>query len=86
MWRRLDLAITVNASIANLCGAMGRQDWILVPTAIDFRWLQGWYPTVKVFRQNYHQWEPVIAEVIEQLKVRAEDHVQRQALSIALPS
>jgi len=61
---------------------MERQDWVLVPTAIDFRWLHGRYPTMKAFRHAYRQWEPVIDEVIEQLKVRAEDYAK--ACSITL--
>ncbi|MBV9387480.1 MAG: hypothetical protein JOZ78_13760 [Chroococcidiopsidaceae cyanobacterium CP_BM_ER_R8_30] len=39
----------------------------------DFRWQQGWLSIVKIFRQNYPQWEPVLDEVIEQLKVRIEN-------------
>jgi hypothetical protein len=54
---RLDLVITVDTSVAHLAGAMGKEVWVLLPHAPDFRWMLGrsdspWYPTMKLFRQQ----------------------------------
>jgi hypothetical protein len=53
----LDLVISVDTSIANLAGAMGKRVWTLVPFICDFRWLDAredspWYPTMRLFRQT----------------------------------
>jgi hypothetical protein len=52
----LDLAITVDASVAHLAGAMENPVWILSRFAGCWRWLvdradSPWYPTARVFRQ-----------------------------------
>jgi len=72
----LDLVISIDTSVANLCGAMGRHDWVLTANIEDYRWSHGWYPSMKAFRHAYCQWEPVLDEVIEQLKARAEDNAK----------
>ena len=64
----LDLVITVDTSVAHLAGAMGKQVWILLPYKSDWRWLSDrddspWYPTARLFRQDMHAWENVIARV-----------------------
>lgn len=53
----LDLVVTCDTAVAHLAGALGRQTWILLPAAGDWRWLtQGtrtpWYPTATLFRQS----------------------------------
>jgi hypothetical protein len=53
----LDLAITVDTSVAHLSGALGRPTWILLPYTPDWRWLldrddSPWYPTARLFRQS----------------------------------
>ena len=53
----LDLAISVDTSVAHLAAALGRPTWILLPHAPDYRWLldrtdSPWYPTVRLFRQT----------------------------------
>ena len=52
----VDLAITVDTSVAHLAGALGRPTWLLVPFAPDWRWMldredSPWYPTARLFRQ-----------------------------------
>lgn len=61
----LDLVITVDSSVANLCGSMGAPVWVLTerPGESDFRWaLTGestpWFPSARVFRQgNDRKWK-----------------------------
>jgi ADP-heptose:LPS heptosyltransferase len=65
--------ITVDTATAHLAGAMGRQVWVLVPFAPDWRWtLSGettpWYPTARLFRQERpDDWDSVIARVAAEL-------------------
>ncbi|MDI9336344.1 MAG: tetratricopeptide repeat protein [Gammaproteobacteria bacterium] len=52
---QLDLVITVDTSVAHLCGALGLTTWILLPQQVDWRWLrQGntsiWYQNVRLWR------------------------------------
>jgi hypothetical protein len=53
----LDLVITVDTSVAHLCGALGVRTWVLLPSHPDWRWLldtedSPWYPTLRLFRQD----------------------------------
>jgi hypothetical protein len=69
----LELLITADTSVAHLAGAMGKQVWILLPYAPDWRWLldrgdSPWYPTARLFRQPAsREWEPVIAKIVAEL-------------------
>ena len=70
----LDLVITVDTSVAHLAGALGKEVWILLPYAPDYRWLtergdSPWYPTARLFRQRSRgNWEGVITEVLSSLQ------------------
>jgi tetratricopeptide (TPR) repeat protein len=69
----VDLVISVDTSVANLAGAMGRPTWILLPFSPDWRWLLGradspWYPTARLYRQPIPgDWDGVIARVRDDL-------------------
>ena len=53
----LDLIVTVDTSIAHLAGAMGKEVWVLLPYAPDWRWMlhrddSPWYPEMTLYRQT----------------------------------
>ena len=53
----LDLAISVDTSVAHLAGTLGVPTWLLLPYTPDFRWLleredSPWYPSMRLFRQR----------------------------------
>jgi tetratricopeptide (TPR) repeat protein len=70
----VDLVITIDTSIANLAGAMGRPTWVLLPFSADWRWMvdredSPWYPTARLFRQPAPgDWESVVAQVVQALR------------------
>jgi hypothetical protein len=72
---KLDLVITVDTSIAHLCGALGKPCWVLMPLyESDWRWGDDsmgsknvWYKSVRVFR-NPGSWDKVMKEVCDELK------------------
>jgi ADP-heptose:LPS heptosyltransferase len=70
----VDLVITIDTSIANLAGAMGKTTWVLLPFSTDWRWMLGrddspWYPTARLFRQPApDDWRSVIDEVVQKLQ------------------
>jgi tetratricopeptide (TPR) repeat protein len=70
----MDLVVTVDTSVANLAGAMGKPTWILLPfNPHDWRWLldredSPWYPTARLFLQPAAgDWESVILRVRTEL-------------------
>lgn len=70
---RLDLVLSVDTSVAHLCGALGLPVWLLVPFVPDWRWLLGrddspWYPTMRLFRQPRRgDWDFVLQQVVRAL-------------------
>jgi hypothetical protein len=67
--------------VAHLAGALGRPVWLLLPHALDWRWLRDredtpWYPTMRLFRQRTPRlWDDVIARVSARLaRVVGGDH------------
>lgn len=70
----LDLVITVDTSIAHVCGALGMPCWVLMPLLdTDFRWGNAsmgtknvWYPSVSVVR-NQGTWFETFGEVEKML-------------------
>ena len=68
----LDLVISVDTSVAHLCGAMGRPTWLLHPGIPDWRWeIAGtespWYPTVRLFRRGDGRWTQALTAVADAL-------------------
>jgi Glycosyltransferase family 9 (heptosyltransferase) len=69
----LDLVIAVDTSVAHLAGALGRPVWMLLPYALDWRWMREredtpWYPSMRLFRQPApNAWDDVIARVSTEL-------------------
>ncbi len=65
----MDLIISVDTSVAHLCGAVGKPTWILLPFSPDWRWFlerddTPWYPSVKLFRQHAHgDWTEVLRDI-----------------------
>jgi tetratricopeptide (TPR) repeat protein len=69
----MDLIITVDTSVAHLAGAMGKNVWILLPYAPDYRWTLKqtdcpWYSSAKLFRQKQAgDWGGVINDISKKL-------------------
>ena len=70
----MDLVVTIDTSVANLAGAMGKPVWILLPfDPHDWRWLldredSPWYPTARLFRQPASgDWASVIFRIKKEL-------------------
>ncbi len=65
----LDLLITVDTSVAHLAGGLGRNVWVMLPFAPDWRWMTGrsdspWYASMRLFRQERPgDWTRPIAEI-----------------------
>ncbi|MBT3535428.1 MAG: tetratricopeptide repeat protein [Rhodospirillaceae bacterium] len=73
----LDLIISVDTAVAHLAGALGKECWLLLPFAPDWRWLLNrndspWYPSLRLFRQDRPgDWTGVLARVVDDLSRRA---------------
>ncbi|MBV5340871.1 MAG: tetratricopeptide repeat protein [Deltaproteobacteria bacterium] len=69
----LDLVITIDTSVAHLCGALGVPTWVLLKSSPDWRWLldrsdSPWYNSLTLFRQTISgQWGTVVQEVAKKL-------------------
>jgi hypothetical protein len=69
----LERVVTVDTSVAHLAGAMGKNAWIILPYAPDWRWLletenSPWYPTVRLFRQcSDRSWSDVLTRVAAEI-------------------
>lgn len=70
---QLDLVITIDTAVAHLAGALGKETWLLVPFAPDWRWgLERrdcpWYPSMMLFRQQEAGgWSQVVGQVLSKL-------------------
>lgn len=69
----LDLIITVDTSVAHMCGSLGCKTWLLQPSKeTDFRWGNNvsksvWYDSIRIFN-NPGSWEFVFDQVEEALR------------------
>jgi tetratricopeptide (TPR) repeat protein len=65
----LDLVIAVTTTVVDLCGALGKECWALVPEVAPWRYAHEgdrmfFYDSVKVFRSK-GDWAPVMQEVVD---------------------
>jgi tetratricopeptide (TPR) repeat protein/ADP-heptose:LPS heptosyltransferase len=73
---QMDLIITCDTAVAHLAGGMGKETWVLLPFAPEWRWLMKrqdspWYPTARLFRQPQRaDWGSVIHNVRQELSKR----------------
>jgi tetratricopeptide (TPR) repeat protein len=69
----LDLVISIDTGVAHLSGALGKETWVLLPYAADWRWMldredSPWYPGMRLFRQQTPgNWTGVITAVMSAL-------------------
>ena len=69
----LERVISVDTSVVHLAGAMGKEAWVMLPYAPDWRWLQTrsdspWYPTLRLFRQGPDRsWDAVIGGIAKEV-------------------
>ena len=71
----LDRIVIVDTSVGHLAGAMGKEAWILLPYAPDWRWLldrsdSPWCPSLRLFRQGPDRnYGPLLAAIAEEIAV-----------------
>lgn len=88
---QLDLVLTVDTSVAHLCGGLGVPVWVLIPLVPDWRWLlkredSPWYPTMRLFRQQAPgDWAEVVLRVREALALAASQQASQQTASAVEP-
>jgi len=69
----LDIVISVDTSVAHLCGALGRPTLLMLPFVPDWRWLldrpdSPWYPSMTLFRQaKPNDWDSVFCHLRDHL-------------------
>ncbi|WP_419776732.1 tetratricopeptide repeat protein [Malaciobacter marinus] len=54
---RMNLIISIDSSLAHLCGALNKKTWLVLPFVPDFRWMidtniSPWYSSLKLYRQD----------------------------------
>ena len=70
----MDLIVSVDTSVAHLAGALGKNVWIILPYASDYRWMidrndTPWYPTCTLFRKSkIDDWSDIILEIKYELQ------------------
>ena len=83
----LDLVISADNATVHMAGALGVPVWTLLPSAPNWRWMQGredscWYPAMRLFRQTVDgEWTAVQKRVAEALAgLAAESFIQSSAV------
>ncbi len=65
----LDLIISIDSSVANLAGALGKKTFLLLPNSPDWRWFDNdkktqWYDSVQIFKQSKEgEWQEPLNRV-----------------------
>ncbi|MCX8520209.1 MAG: tetratricopeptide repeat protein [Rhodoferax sp.] len=83
----LDLVISVDTSVAHLCGALGKTTLLLLPYIPDWRWLleredSAWYPSLRLLRQGAdRQWAPVLQRLAPLLQIALAHPGQQRVLT-----
>ncbi len=91
MIENVDLVISVDTSVAHLAAAMGKETWIVLPHAADWRWMtvrndSPWYPTATLYRQkNQDDWTNVIQEVRRELSRRFSRSIRTESRTLDQP-
>lgn len=69
----LDLVITVDTSVLHLAGAMGKPCWLILGGYQDCKWMTGdttgWYPSVRIFRNDtvgFNNIIPVVRKALQE--------------------
>lgn len=71
----MDIVVSIDNSTVHFAGAMGIETMTLLPTVPDWRWglntsRTRWYPSMRLLRQKERgQWQPVIEQAAEQLRI-----------------
>jgi len=69
----LDVVVTSDTAVAHLAGAMGKNVFVVLPFAPDWRWqteseISPWYPSMRLFRQKgLGQWAESFSRVADAL-------------------
>jgi len=70
----MDVIISVDTSVAHLCGALGKRIWLLLAFHPDWRWVRNrpdtpWYPNMRLYSQSSPgDWNGVFARVAADLR------------------
>lgn len=70
----LDLVICNDTSVAHLTGAMGKNCWVVLPYAQDWRWSMDisynpWYKSIEMFKQSeLGNWDGVFEQIYQELE------------------
>lgn len=69
----MDLIISVDTSLIHIAGTLKKKSFLMLPWCPEWRWLLDrsdtpWYPTVKIFRQEFiENWDSVIKKIKNEL-------------------
>lgn len=76
----LDLIISIDSSVANLAGAMGKKTFMLLPKSADWRWFNDdkktpWYDSIQIFKQiEEGKWQ----EPVERIKMALKEEIKER--------
>jgi FkbM family methyltransferase len=82
----LDLVITTDSHVAHVAAAVGKPTWVLCPRMCSWIWAcEGWYPTVRVFRDDVIERVSVelgrVANLHKRIESDAEPNTPRRPVS-----